>query len=55
MIQLAKLSSKGQVTIPANIREQLHLKTGDTLAWDLHEQRVVQVRRIASNRSISII
>lgn len=46
MIQLAKLSSKGQITIPLEIRESLHLKKGDTLAWDIKEKGSVSVRRV---------
>jgi len=46
MIQLAKLSSKGQITIPSEIRETLHLKKGDTLAWDIKEEGSVSVRRV---------
>ena len=46
MSQLAKLSSKGQVTVPAEIRRSLHLKTGDTLAWDIQNNGEISVRRI---------
>ena len=45
-MQLAKLSSKGQITIPAEIRQSLHLKPGDTLAWDIKEEGSVSVRRV---------
>jgi len=31
----AKLTSKGQVTVPKEVREKLHLKAGDTLAYEL--------------------
>ena len=45
-MQLAKVSSKGQITIPIEIRKSLHLKTGDTLAWDIKEGGNVSVRRV---------
>jgi len=45
-MQLAKVSSKGQITIPSEIRKNLHLKTGDTLAWDIKEEGSVSVRRV---------
>jgi len=45
-MQLAKVSSKGQITIPIEIRQSLHLKTGDTLAWDIKEEGSVSVRRV---------
>ena len=46
MSQLAKISSKGQVTIPADVRKKLHLETGDTLAWETEEDRRIWVRRL---------
>ena len=32
MSQLAKLSHKGQITVPAKVRKRLQLKAGNTLA-----------------------
>ena len=46
MSQLAKISSKGQVTIPADVRKKLHLETGDTLAWETEADGRIWVRRI---------
>ncbi len=46
MLQLAKISSKGQVTVPAEVRKTLQLKTGDTLAWEIQEDGKISVRRI---------
>ncbi len=46
MPQLAKLSSKGQVTIPAEVRKALHLKTGDTLTWEIQSDGYIFVRKI---------
>ena len=37
MPQLAELSSKDQVTVPAEVRKTLQLKTGDTLAWEIQD------------------
>ncbi len=31
-VELTKLSSKGQVVIPQNVRDELHLKEGETFA-----------------------
>ena len=43
--QLAKISSKGQVTVPAIVRKALQVKAGDTLAWDIendgHHQCII--------------
>ncbi len=46
MLQLAKISSKGRVTVPAEVRKTLQLKTGDTLAWEVQEDGKISVRRI---------
>ena len=46
MPQLAKLSSKGQVTVPAEVRKALHLKTGDSLAWDIQDNGYIFVHRV---------
>lgn len=46
MSQLAKISSKGQVTIPADVRKKLHLATGDTIAWEVEADGRIWVRRI---------
>ena len=46
MFQIAKLSSKGQVTVPAEVRKTLNLKTGDTLAWEIQEDGKISVRRL---------
>ncbi len=46
MPQLAKLSSKGQVTIPIEVRKSLHLNTGDTLLWDIQLNGQIVVRKV---------
>lgn len=46
MFQIAKLSSKGQVTVPAEVRKTLNLKTGDALAWEIQEDGKISVRRV---------
>jgi antitoxin PrlF len=39
----AKLTSKGQITVPKEVREALGLHTGDRLAFRLCEDGTVQV------------
>lgn len=46
----ATLTSKGQVTIPKEIREKLRLKTGDRVLFWVDDQGGVHLR--AQNRSI---
>jgi antitoxin PrlF len=37
----SRLSSKGQVTIPVEVREKLHLESGDTVIYEVEEERAV--------------
>jgi antitoxin PrlF len=46
----AKLTSKGQVTIPKEIREKLRLKTGDRVLFTVDDSGAVHLR--AQNRSL---
>jgi AbrB family looped-hinge helix DNA binding protein len=38
------MSSKGQVTIPRDVRERLGLQAGDNIAWSLLSNGTVVVR-----------
>ena len=40
LIKVSKLTSKGQATIPSAIRKQLHLESGDRIAFKVFEDRV---------------
>lgn len=37
----AKVTSKGQITIPAEIRRALDLKTGDRISFDINENGIM--------------
>lgn len=37
----SKLSSKGQVTIPSQVRERLSLEPGDTVIYEIEDGRAV--------------
>jgi AbrB family looped-hinge helix DNA binding protein len=39
------VTSKGQTTIPRAVREELGIRTGDVLEWDVH-QRGLQLRLV---------
>jgi antitoxin PrlF len=41
----ASLTSKGQLTIPKDIRDALSLKTGDTIAWTVVEGHLIGTPR----------
>jgi antitoxin PrlF len=45
-IEVATLTSKGQVTVPKAVRDALGLRQGDQLSWEL-EDGSVRVRAIA--------
>ena len=40
----ATITSKGQVTIPKKIRDQLHLKSGDTIHFEVDSESSVRIR-----------
>ncbi len=46
MTVLAKITSKGQTTIPQEVRKALQAGPGDLLAWDLAADGKVTVRRV---------
>jgi AbrB family looped-hinge helix DNA binding protein len=46
MTSIAKITSKGQTTVPREIRALLHIKPGDLIAWEQSASGAVQVRRV---------
>lgn len=46
MTALAKITSKGQTTIPKEVRDALQARPGDLLASELAEDCTVTVRRV---------
>ena len=45
-MQVAKITSKGQVTIPKSVRDALHLDTGDKLEFIITENRDALIRPV---------
>ncbi len=45
MVSIGRLSAKGQVTIPKQVREALGVGPGDLVAYDI-EDGVVRLRRV---------
>lgn len=41
MLAVAKMTAKGQTTIPQNIRAALHVAPGDLIAWEVDALRPV--------------
>jgi AbrB family looped-hinge helix DNA binding protein len=44
-MEFAKVTSKGQTTIPKEVRDQLGLQPGDILSYEMQDQAVV-VRKV---------
>ena len=46
MLAVAKITAKGQTTIPQNIRSALNVSAGDLIAWEIGADGTATVRRI---------
>ena len=46
MAIISKLTSKGQTTIPREVRAALRSKPGNLLVWDIGDEGKVAVRRV---------
>lgn len=46
MTTVAKITAKGQTTIPRKIRAALKVMPGDLLAWEVSASGKVEVRRV---------
>ena len=47
-MELARVTAKGQATIPKRIREAAHIREGDMLAFDLDCNNRIIIRRLES-------
>ena len=46
MLAIAKITAKGQTTIPQNVRAALHVAPGDLISWELGADGTATVRRV---------
>ena len=46
MLAIAKITAKGQTTIPHDVRAALHVAPGDSIAWEVDAEGVATVRRV---------
>ncbi|TBR10447.1 MAG: AbrB/MazE/SpoVT family DNA-binding domain-containing protein [Rugosibacter sp.] len=46
MMELARVTAKGQATIPKRIRDAAHIREGDMLAFDMDSNNRIIVKRI---------
>lgn len=45
MFAIAKITSKGQTTIPVEVREALHVAAGDFITWEVSADGRARVRK----------
>ena len=46
MLAIAKITAKGQTTIPQDVRAALHVGPGDLIAWEIGADGTATVRRV---------
>jgi len=46
MLAVAKITAKGQTTIPQDVRAALHVVPGDLIAWEVAPDGTATVRRV---------
>ena len=46
MLAVAKITAKGQTTIPQDIRAALNVAPGDLIAWEVSSDGIATVRRV---------
>lgn len=46
MLAVAKITAKGQTTIPQDVRAALHVVPGDLISWEVGADGTATVRRI---------
>jgi len=45
-VTVAKITAKGQTTIPQDVRAALHVGPGDFIAWEVDDEGTATVRRV---------
>lgn len=53
-MELARVTAKGQATIPKRIREAAHIQEGDMLAFDLDSNNRIIIKRIGSSVDVEL-
>jgi AbrB family looped-hinge helix DNA binding protein len=46
MLAVAKITAKGQTTIPQDVRAALNVAPGDLIAWEIGNDGIATVRRV---------
>jgi AbrB family looped-hinge helix DNA binding protein len=53
-MELARVTAKGQATIPKRIRDAAHIREGDMLAFDLDSNNRITIKRIGSSADVEL-
>jgi AbrB family looped-hinge helix DNA binding protein len=54
IMELARVTAKGQATIPKRIREAAHIREGDMLSFDLDGYNRIIIKRIVPAADIEL-
>ena len=46
MLAVARITAKGQTTIPQDVRAAMHVTAGDLIAWEVGADGTATVRRV---------
>ncbi len=46
MLAVAKITAKGQTTVPRDVRAALNVTPGDLIAWEVDASGIATVRRV---------
>jgi antitoxin PrlF len=46
MVAVARITAKGQTTIPRDVRVALHIVPGDLIAWEVEANGTATMRRV---------
>ncbi len=53
-MELARVTAKGQATIPKRIREAAHIREGDILAFELDSDNRITIKRIDQSIDVEL-
>ena len=54
-MELARITAKGQMTIPKKVREAAHLKSGDVVALDVEGDRVLMRKIVGDDEYLAAV
>jgi antitoxin PrlF len=54
IMELARVTAKGQATIPKRIREAANIREGDMLAFDLDSNNRITIKRIEPSINLEL-